>query len=177
MYTERKINSGLIGALFLLAAVILFFAHTIPQKNRSEKLLADTTSAQEELTELGVVKEKPKDMILSDVEKNDLEQSIPDKMEQDKIILDLDSLSTKTDIIFNALTFNLSEEDQIPSINISASFQGSAQNIIRFLKMIEVNPRKFVVKDAGIARMDETTDGGINLVNLNATLKAFYRYE
>lgn len=177
MYTERKINSGFIGALFLLAAIIMLFAHTVPQKNTAEKLLADTIAAQEELNKLGVVKEKPKDIILSDVEKNDLQQAIPDKMEQDKIITDINSLCTKADITFNALTFSLSEDNQIPTINISASFQGSAQNIIRFLKMLEVNPRKFVVKDAGIARIDETTDGGIEMVNLNATLKSFYRYE
>ena len=93
--------------------------------------------------------------------------------EQDVLVLNFKQMATAADISFNALTFTKREGGTLPSVTISGGFTGTSANIIRFLKMIEVNPRKLVIRDAGVSRSE--TVGGLELVSLNLTIEAFFR--
>lgn len=174
MYTQKKVKSGYVTILFLLATVILFIFHTLPSQkensalsDKADKLKAEVSLFSEQKEELA-----PRGQ-LSEVEQKELDKAIPQNIEQDIIISDINNLAKKADVSFNALTFSLQKGTAIPSINISAGFQGTSANIVRFLKMMETNPRKLVVKDAGISRAQ--TDTGLDIVNLSLSMSAFYR--
>lgn len=176
MYIERKIHSGFVGSLFLLAALLLLFFHTRPSQNALYELRHSFANLQ---TEIQTIEGKPTDSgpitELSEVESKELTQAIPETLAQDQIITDLNRLALAADVSFNALTFNVQRDAELPMVNISATFQGPSGNIIRFLKMLEVNPRKLVVRDAGVARTEVRE--GIELVNLNVTLKSYFRHD
>jgi hypothetical protein len=177
-YLERKIHSGFVGILFLFAAILLLFFHARPTQNELYSLARSVSNLTSEVSALEGT--KPADFetsseISSEIEQKELSQAIPEHLNQDQLITDLNRIALAADVSFNALTFNLQKDIELPVVNISAAFQGPAPNIIRFLKMLEVNPRKFVVKDAGMARTEVRE--GIELVNLNVTLQSFYRYE
>lgn len=173
MYTERKIHSGLVGFLFLLAALILLAFHTIPTQRDTADLKKTIKSLQENIKTLEEKAELTSEGGLTEVEQKELDIAIPKAVDQDQIILDINKITQANDVSFNALTFSLIENAPIPTVSISAGFQGTADNIIRFLKMLETNPRKLVVKDAGVSRLE--TVEGLDLVNLNLSLHAFYQ--
>lgn len=180
MYTEKKIHSGFVGTLFLIATAVLLVFHTLPAQRELAQLQANVASLQEEVKNLSG--ENPLAAsgaaaadTLSEVEQKELQKAIPEHLDQDTIVTDLNKMAKSADVSFSALTFSLNGGESLPGVNVSAGFQGTAADIIRFLKMVEVNPRKFVVKDAGISRAETT--GGLELVNLNVTLQAFYRQD
>ena len=174
MYTERKIHGGFIGTIFLIATFVLFFFHTRPAQNELRARRADVAVLQNDVDALSVEKtELTPAGTLSEVEQKDLDQAIPQGVQQDVIITDLNRMAKTADVTFNALTFSLQQNKTLPTVEISAGFQGVSGNIIRFLKMVETNSRKFVVKDAGVTRAESA--GGLELMNLNLTLQAFYR--
>lgn len=176
MYTQTKVNSGFVGFLFLVSLCLLLAFHTVPAQKELGALKAKLeTASQELLLFKGEIDTLPAAAAakLSEVEQKTLLQEIPEALNQDELILDLNKMSKASDVAFNSLTFTVQENEKIPSVNISAGFFGTAANIIRFMKMVEVNPRKLVVKDAGISRSEN--EGGIELMNLNATIQAFYR--
>lgn len=173
MYTESKIHGGFLGTIFVIAALIVFFFHTRAVKQE----LADLNQKQSVLTqEVEALSGKKSELTpkgtLSEVEQKDLAQAIPQHLEQETIIADLNRMAKTANVSFNALSFNL-QKTELPTVVISASFQGTPNDIIRFLKLVEVNPRKLTVKDAGVMRSQSV--GGLDLVNLNLTLQAFYR--
>lgn len=176
MYIERKIHSGFVGSLFLFASLLLLFFHTRPTQNALYELSRSLSNLESEIGVIEGLQTEDAGAIpeaLSEVEQKELNQAIPEHLDQDQLITDLNRIALAADVSFNALTFNLQQNAELPAVNISAAFQGPAPNVIRFLKMLEVNPRKFVVKDAGLARTEVRE--GIELVNLNVTLQSFYR--
>lgn len=177
MYIERKIHSGFVGSLLLLAGILLIFFHTRPSQNALYELKRSVANLQ---TEIQTIEGKKTDtgetpIILSEVESKELTKAIPETLGQDQIITDLNRVALAADVSFNALTFNVNRDKELPAVNISATFQGPAGNIVRFLKMLEVNPRKLVVRDAGVARTEVRE--GIELVNLNVTLQSYFRHD
>lgn len=174
MYTQRKIHRGFIGFLFIAALVLLFFFHTRPAQQEFKQLSEAFSKAQQETASLQGKRASltPKGT-LSEVEQKELGQAIPETIQQSGIIIDLNRISKSTDVALNVLTFTNQKSEQLKTLAISASFQGTPANITRFLKLVEVNPRKLLVKDAGVSRSE--TAGGLNLMNLNVTLQAFYR--
>lgn len=173
-YQERKIHSGLVGTLVFLSMLVLFFFHTRPAARTLSELKAQVSEVEQDIEKIAVSKtELTEQGELSEVERKELDHAIPENLEQDVLITDLNKIAKTADVSFNALTFNVLQNNTLPTVEISAGFQGTPQNIIRFLKIVEVNPRKLVVKDAGINRSESS--GGLELMNLTVTLQAFYR--
>lgn len=172
MYTQRRIHSGFIGFLFILSAVVLLFFHTRVAKQELNALQQNVGQIERKLQETKKT-ETATEAGVSEIDRKELDRAIPAALEQDTLITDINRMTKEADISFNALTFNLQESSSLGTVSISAGFQGTQGNITRFLKMIEGNPRKLVVKNAGVSRAAETT--GLPLVNLNLTLQAFYR--
>lgn len=174
MYTERKIHGGLVGTVFLISALLVFMFHTRTAQQKLAELKARQHALTQEVNALSGEKSKltPRGT-LTEVEQKDLAFAIPERLEQDVIVGDLNRMSKTANVSFNSLSFTLQKNEDIPSVNISASFVGLESEIIRFLKLVETNPRKFIIQDAGVTRIKSSA--GLDLLNLNITLKAFYR--
>lgn len=179
IYTQTKINTNFIGLLILIAALVLFIFHTIPANNGLNELNAEAAQLEEKIINLEkeLAGEIQSGEELSEVDKKDLAQAIPEKLEQDIIINTLNILAKTADVSFNAITFSQQQnEEGIKSILISAGLNGTSANIIRFIQMLETSARKFVVKQASLARSESNVSNpALNIVNLNVSLQAFYR--
>lgn len=174
MYIPKKIHSGFVGSLFVIALVVLFFFYTRPTQNQINSLRETVNQLQTEVQDLtkkggGEIEVTT----VSEVEQKELVNVIPQTLEEDIIVSDLNRILKTAEVSFNALTFSLQRNADIPTVNISGSFQGGSSNIIKFLKMLESNPRKFVVRNTGVSRT--TTKEGLEVVNLNLSFQAFYR--
>ncbi|GEM_PF-5373417 len=177
MYTQRKIHSGFVGSVLLIAALLLFFAHTRPAQKKLDELKNTVAALGQEVANLSGISKEMADTTtadLSEVEKKELDQAIPETLQQDIILSDLNRIAKTADVSFNALTFSLDTNDALPTVNIAAGFQGTPANMIRFIKMVEQNPRKLLVKDAGVSRSESA--GGLELMSLNLNLQSFYRH-
>lgn len=176
MIKENQFPSGLVGGLLLAASLLLLCFHTLPAQKQIKQLQTRANAIGAEIRMLeNKGTDKWPDARISEVERKELSDAIPETIEQDSIIMDLNRIARQTDVGFNALTFSLQTNNNLPAVNIAASFQGAPQNIIRFLKALETNARKFIVKDAGVSRA--STESGLKLMNLNVNLQAFYRKE
>lgn len=174
MYTERKIHGGLVGSVFLISALIVFSVHTRAAQQEVNSLKVTSQKLNQEINALtGNQSELTPRGTLSEVEQKDLAMAIPQGLEQDTIIADLNRISKTANVSFNSLSFTKQAAVDIPSVSISASFQGTDTDIVRFLKLVETNPRKLLVQDAGVVRSQGSA--GLDLLNLTITLKAFYR--
>lgn len=173
MHIQKRVHSGFIAFLFLLAAVLLLFSHTRGARQELGVMQKNIEAAEQKLVQAKQVDEGTEVSAVSEIDRKELDRAIPANLEQDIIITDISQRAREADISFNALTFSLQESSTLGTVNISAGFQGSSGNIIRFLKMLESNQRKLVVKDAGISQSE--TSAGLQLTNLNVTLQAFYR--
>lgn len=174
MYTPKKIHSGFVGLMFLLAAVILFFAYARPAQREAAQIKTQVAALNRDILTLkGQSTGTSTVARLSEVDAREIGQKIPQKLEQDFIITELNRIAKATNVTFNALSFSLLQSGTLPAVTISAGFQGASGDTVRFLKMLETDTRKFVVRDAGISRAQ--TESGVSLVNLNITAQAFYR--
>lgn len=174
MYTPKKIHSGFVGTLFLLSTLLLFFFHTRPAKTGLAELKTQIASVNREIRELkGQRTGTSTSARMTEVDQRELGQKIPGTLEQDFIITELNRLARTADVSFNALSFSLQQNAPLPTVNISAGFAGTLGNVTRFLRTLETDARKFVVKDAGVSRAE--SESGLSLVNLNVTMQAFYR--
>lgn len=178
IYTQTKINTGWIGFLILIAALVLFIFHTIPANNKLNELKSSTIALEEDVGNLEkeLAGEIQSDEAMSEVDKKDLAQAIPEKLEQDIIINTLNITAKTADVSFNAITFSPQTNEGIQSVLISTGVSGAASNIIRFIQMLETSARKFAVKNVSLARSDSNAENSaLNIVNLNVSLQAFYR--
>lgn len=180
IYVKPKINTGLINLLIAIAAVVLFIFHTIPAQKETGRLRGEFEQAQKEIAQIqdeiaGKGPESQED--LSEVDKKELSSLVPEKLNQDAIITNLNAMAKATDISFNALTFSLQKNENGPqAVSIAAGFQGTGDNMTRFLKLIETNSRKFIVKNVSLSKSDANEENSsLNVVNLNLSLQAFYR--
>lgn len=173
MNIQRRVHSGFIGFLFLCAAIVLLFFHTKGARQELNSIQKTIAEVEQKLNQAKQVDEGTEQSTVSEIDKKELDRAIPAHLEQDVIINDISRMAREADISFNALTFSLQESASLGTVNIAAGFQGNSGNIIRFLKMIESNPRKLVVKNAGISQSE--TSAGLPLINLNLSFSAFYR--
>ncbi len=176
MYTQRKIHSGFVGTLLLATAVVIFFLYARPLQVKQQELASSISALEKEVGNgQSAAAALPPAGSVSEVEQKDLNQAIPGKLEQDVIIANINTMAKTADVNLNGLQFSLQKSGNIPAIAISGSFQGAAANINRFLKLVEGNPRKLVIKDASVALSESV--GGLELINLTVTLQAFYRHD
>lgn len=174
MITEKKVSTQFIAIMILLASALLLFFHTRSAATQRDELM---TQAEALSTELAAIQQKDSTSttgdVLSEVEAKELAQAIPVDLAQDQLITDINRIAKTADVTFNALTFSINKSGALPFVSISAGFQGAYQNLTRFLKLLETNPRKIVIKNASISR--STTDAGFELVNLNLTMESYFR--
>lgn len=100
--------------------------------------------------------------------------SIPEKLEQDKLIVELSDIAAKSDIILNGTNYNIStnaSSGQIQKVLINTTFVGTEDALTAFLRGIEASKRKIVVKTITVQIGDAET--GIS--NFTLSLEAYYQ--
>jgi len=170
---ERKLSHATISLLLLGATVLLLVFHTVPARAQRMSAREQLATQAERLVELSKEdSERRKEAGISEIQAQELAKSIPIGTAQDRLILDLNDMAQKANVNFNALSFSLNEQGEIPSITISGGFEGSAARLVDFLKRIETNPRKLVVQSASLD--NGLVIDGNQFATLTLTIQAYF---
>lgn len=154
--TQAKNNSSLVSLLLLLVLIVIGVFWFKPnfdqvgtlntekatkeeQKKALDAQLATLTQASATLDQTGEIS---KEAVLA---------AIPEHYEQDKLITTINDMARKNSINIGSISFSVpsggNSDGGIQKSTISVSLTGSEQNLINFLKAVEMNPRKMVVKN------------------------------
>lgn len=101
--------------------------------------------------------------------------SIPERFEQDKLLQDLTDLAQKANVTLNGVNFSLAgnTQDKIKRATVNVNVTSSDTALIDFLRAVEGNTRKLVVKS--ITVQTGKTDTGATRVNFNLNMETYYQ--
>lgn len=133
------------------------------QKDTLNKQLQDLQALQQSLQQS------------SEVSQQTTLNAIPERLEQDKLILDLTSIAQKNDIVLNGVNFGVATNsaDKIKKATVNANLTGDMSGLLSFLKGLESNERKLLVKSVTVQSGQTTT--GVARVNFNVTMESYYQ--
>jgi Tfp pilus assembly protein PilO len=138
----------------------------LQQKQQLQQKLTDLQKIQQELNQA------------SEVSKQTSLSSIPEKLEEDKLILDLSGIALKNDIILNSVNFSVpsnAPKGKIAKSVVNANLQGTEGALIGFLRDVESNARKLNVKSITI--QVGSRDAANPLSNFNVNMETYYQGE
>ncbi len=178
---SQKIQK-MLAILLLVLALALYFLYVKPTGNvLAEKQVSyEALQSQEQVLneQLSALEEAGKRLELdSDVKTQKVVNAIPEKLEQDSLLLNLVDIAKKNDIEFQSISFTTSGEEvnaPVKKMGISASFEGNYGDLVNFLKSIEQNGRKIVVENISVQLVGEPIQG-IERVHFALSMDTFYR--
>lgn len=112
----------------------------------------------------------------SEVSKQTTLTAIPEKFEQDQLILDLNKIAKDNDIILNGVNFSIPSvlvPGQVSKATITSNLTGNQSQLISFLRSVENNTRKMLVKSITV-QVGKTADG-IGRVNFNVNIEVYFQ--
>jgi len=101
--------------------------------------------------------------------------AIPERLAQDQLINQITSIAQKNDVVLNSISFsipNSAANDNIKKATITASLTGGYGDLISFLKGIEGNERKLIVKNITV-QFGQTE--GVARANFNVSMETYYQ--
>ena len=134
------------------------------QKNDLAKQLQSLQSLQQDLG------------TASEVNKQTTLNAIPERFEEDKLITDLTGIAEKNDVVLNAVNFNITNSalDKIKRATVNVNLTGDDDHLISFLKGVETNQRKFVVKSITV-QTGKISDATVSRVNFSLNMETYYQ--
>ena len=102
--------------------------------------------------------------------------AIPEKLEEDKLITDLADISRKNDITLNGVNFGIpvnAGPGKVAKVSVNANLTGTESALVGFLRGIEANSRKLVVRSITVQL--GTSDTGVTLASFNVTMETYYQ--
>jgi len=102
--------------------------------------------------------------------------AIPERFEEDKLLMDIVKLSRESDVSMGGVNFGISGESatgEVATATISLNLTGTEGALMNFLKGIEANPRKIVVKSITVQKA--SAQSGVQLTNFNLSMETYYQ--
>jgi len=100
--------------------------------------------------------------------------AIPEKFQQDQLIIQITDIAKKYSINMSSISFSipLNSTDPIKKATINVSMTGSEGDLLLFLKGLENNLRKLVVKNITV---QFGSSGDPNQVNFNISMETYFQ--
>ncbi len=136
----------------------------VSQKQNLEQQLSTLQELQQSLN------------VSSEVNKQTTLASIPEKLEQDKLIVDLTNIALKNDVVLNGVNFSISPSEipgQVTRVAVNASLVGSESALVNFLRGVEANTRKLLVKSITVQLGDGNS--ALSRANFSVNMEAYYQ--
>lgn len=102
-------------------------------------------------------------------------EAIPEEFGQDNLILDLQKIAKDNYIVLNGVNFSVpsaSSVSKISKASVNASLTGNEEKLVGFLRGVEANARKIVVKSITV-QVGKVQD--IKRVNFNVNMEVYYQ--
>jgi Tfp pilus assembly protein PilO len=175
-----KKKYSLFNLLFATIILIVIFSWTLPVWNEVGKLNQTLDSKKAELTKVEQDLEKVKGAQTSVAAETEVAQTrvlsaIPVSLEQDKLITQINNIARKNLVSINSISFSAAQSDSeetIKKASVSVSLTAEKKDLINFLKALENNPRKLLVKSITV-QFGEID--GINRINFNISMDTYYQ--
>ncbi len=151
MQNNKKSHLGLI--LILLAiAIFQFWVSPLNKSLKEDKeiLAAKDTEIAKFIGENNI---PASNVVLTEIEKNLLKESVPQGFDQDKLLRLLNQIATENLTQLNSISFNRSIVDQnneIQAIQLTLSGNTNKNNIDAFIRSLEASNRVFIIKSINI---------------------------
>lgn len=163
MQEGRSILPRIVSIVLFLAVIAGTVFYVLPLNNELQTLKADNLAKSQELQQ-----KKAELKELSDIAKNlgpeagsqeginRLLAEIPADIMQDRIIEDFNRIAEANNIVYSSFGFGLQEgvAQSVNALTVNASFEGDYDDLQAFLKALEANSRKLVVKNIGVQMGD-----------------------
>lgn len=167
-------------AFLLIVLVVVGAVYGIqPLKSRDEALKTQKTDLSlrnEQLKAEVVTLEAAKKELegLTEVRKAELFGAIPLKLAQDQLLTDLNRLGKDHNMSLQNVSFGLGEAvSGLKKVTMNANFIGIYADLVEFLKALEENPRKMVVRSISVqVSKGEKSPAS---VNFSLQVEAFYQ--
>lgn len=143
-----------------------------------DDMLSQKTALQDKLVSLQEVQQTLNQS--TEVTKETSLASIPERLEEDKLIADVVKISRDNDVSMNGISFGIpvnSQSGEIAKASINLNLTGTEDQLNGFLRGIEANARKIVVKSITVQLASETTQTTTQqqLANFNLSMETYYQ--
>jgi Tfp pilus assembly protein PilO len=177
--SSRKFS--VIALLFFVCALAGFVFYVKPAwdetgslaKGRDDKA-AQKQELQTKLTDLQKIQEQLNSV--SEVSRQTSLSAIPEKLEEDALILDITGIAQKNDIVLSSISFSAPTDaraGEVAKATINASLTGTEGDLVKFLKGIETSSRKLLVKSVTVQLASQ--EAGSNLAGFNVSMEAYFQ--
>lgn len=110
---------------------------------------------------------------VSDVKQSEYLDAIPQGLEQDTLIKNLNELAIKHGVTLASVQFGVSDtQAAVKRVSMSASFQSGYSDLLEFLQAIEANRRRIHVKTISVQVIPGAS---VSAVNFTLEMEAFYQ--
>lgn len=101
--------------------------------------------------------------------------TVPERFDEDKLIIEWNEMAKKNDIILNSISFGVSGSvaEKIKRADINANITGSIGNFSGFLKSVEGSERKMTVKSLTV--QTSQAEAASVRANFNISAETYYR--
>jgi len=146
-------NKSMIGLSILLAAILVYSFWVKPTQAKVSEIQANLDSVKSQL-QSSELENVDKNIKLSSLEKNLLEQGIPTGFDQEKLIKDISRMAIENLVQINNISFNrTSSADSLEIKTVQMSLNGKASdgNLRSFLHQLENSNRVFIIKNINLS--------------------------
>lgn len=171
----------LIGVILIFLAVTAWIFFVRPFWQGVDGLKADVFQKNQELDKL---KTQVADMekaenslgLSSELERLEMLRSIPIGLKQDEAIKDIVQLAKDNRVELTSIGFGkgMTDKAKIGALQVSASFDGTYEDLIGFLKALEQNARMFTVNSISVQLID-TDVVGLKRAVFALAMNTFYQ--
>lgn len=163
-----------LAIVLLLVAVIGLFLFVFPKKDSFDQLQTDLAQKETQLNriknEFSKLQSVEDSFKGGEVTQKDVLNLIPDDVEQGDIIRTLAKHSEEKEATINSLSFGISnnKDGNYSVLSITTNISGTHSNLIKFLKALEKDGRKFTVNTMSVQVLEN------GLENMSLNIEAFY---
>lgn len=171
----------LVGAFMILISVVALVFFVRPIGKQVDELKASVIGKTQELdamkTQVAEMESAEKTYgLTSELQRMEMIRSIPVGVKQDEAISDLVTLAKENDIDLTSIGFGkgMTDKQKIGSLQISAGFDGTYEDLIEFLKDLEQNKRMFKVNSISV-QLVNTDVIGFKRAIFSLAMETFYQ--
>lgn len=174
--SQNSSSSGktILALILLVIAVAGLFLFVFPKKESFDGAVDTIAEKEMELSRaknaLSKLQSVEDSFEGSEVTQKDVLISIPDSLQQEKIIKTLAKHSEENETTINSLSFGLinNRDGDFSILSITTNISGTHRNIIKFLEALESDSRKFSVNTMSVQVLEN------GLENMSLTIEAYY---
>lgn len=168
-------NNKYLSAILALLIVVIFNSFISPTSSELENKKSQLSSLETELQELNLIDIDESSVSLSSLDKEILDNAIPQGINQDKFILLLNDILNSNGV-FDSSGFNFQRQaadtqNQIKAMQSTISGKINLNNLPNLLKDLEANNRFIILKNfsSSIEKIEDT-----EIANFSISLEVFF---